>query len=635
MLLLATLKLCGQRIHYLDRKGQRLFVVREFDVKVLRCAPAPGIIGKRALGASEQAIRAGIRTTILSLNLVPESASKKEIKLLKKSQVLGRRAPSCMLLSGEHMHALLVAFERFEHAKAFKEALSELGAVRIGAEEDNRGGCAGFTDSEEDDIEEEEEEESADEGCDLDMRDFPSPSVASPSSVRRTRSPSSASPSSVRRARSPLDFANPTDPSREVETPTLGASRAIQGSYTTNAAKRLFSGRESPVEDVAAWIPPPSNLSHQLPLDLQIIPRPQPMRRFPSAPQPDNVILQSAPGLQQTHSFAETSLNLPSRDVFAHVALPASASRLQRCRPLVESSSALPSSDSFVFQPHPIGYRSLSRSRSTSVVDMYRAKSTSLISARSESFPESFSLGDSRFTPPMSTPKRKATEDSCSTWSDVPVPADTELINTTVSPLGKGLSLLTLECGSLSSDASGGCCEGSVLREHPHDEKDMSPMFGSEDTTEYQGLSSFCLSPHSPTTDGSSKRRKTESFDLLLLPVGDAVEPDRCYRRCSFSVSDQLIRQASISSSSSSSSSSSRGSFSPSSFSSFSSGTSFSLDLRVQRSFSLDMHEQRPPSPKNVHLPVARPSHTDESVRITTPLAFTYNHVAVATVVSN
>jgi hypothetical protein len=51
------------------------------------------------------------------------SANKKEIQFLKYHQVLGRRAPSCMLLDGRDLVLLLESYHKQQDAKDLTKAL--------------------------------------------------------------------------------------------------------------------------------------------------------------------------------------------------------------------------------------------------------------------------------------------------------------------------------------------------------------------------------------------------------------------------------------------------------------------------------------------------------------------------------
>ena len=82
-------------------------VVREIDRKILRNPveePLPlGItrIDKpkvRKLGSSEQALRASLRTSIITLGLTMINATADEMKFLRQRTSIGHRAPSCSLL---------------------------------------------------------------------------------------------------------------------------------------------------------------------------------------------------------------------------------------------------------------------------------------------------------------------------------------------------------------------------------------------------------------------------------------------------------------------------------------------------------------------------------------------------------
>jgi len=101
-----------------DQRGP-FFAVREFDNKVIRAAGDKG----RGRGPSEQAIRASIRQAILNMNLRSERASKAEIRLLKSTGILGKRAPSCSLLNAEDMIKLLQAFGKDTCVRNLKTAL--------------------------------------------------------------------------------------------------------------------------------------------------------------------------------------------------------------------------------------------------------------------------------------------------------------------------------------------------------------------------------------------------------------------------------------------------------------------------------------------------------------------------------
>lgn len=88
----------------------------ELDTKVIRTKGSPrkpGAIAARKLaGSSEQALRASLRTTILSLRLTLLNATRRELQMLRKKGVVGRRAPSCSLLGLSDAIRLLAAFGR-------------------------------------------------------------------------------------------------------------------------------------------------------------------------------------------------------------------------------------------------------------------------------------------------------------------------------------------------------------------------------------------------------------------------------------------------------------------------------------------------------------------------------------------
>jgi hypothetical protein len=73
---------------------------------------------------SEQAFRASIRQAMLNMNLRPENATKSEIRVLKAQGILGKRAPSCSLLSASDMCKLLKAFGKHMVAEQLATAIS-------------------------------------------------------------------------------------------------------------------------------------------------------------------------------------------------------------------------------------------------------------------------------------------------------------------------------------------------------------------------------------------------------------------------------------------------------------------------------------------------------------------------------
>ena len=104
-----------------------LFVVREFDAKVIRSSPKLArphttTASGEPSATSEQAFRASIRQAMLNMNLRPENASKSEIRVLKAQGILGKRAPSASLLTAEDMCRLLIAFHKEECAKELRDA---------------------------------------------------------------------------------------------------------------------------------------------------------------------------------------------------------------------------------------------------------------------------------------------------------------------------------------------------------------------------------------------------------------------------------------------------------------------------------------------------------------------------------
>ena len=104
-----------------------LFVVREFDAKVIRSSPKLArphstTASGEPSATSEQAFRASIRQAMLNMNLRPENASKSEIRVLKAQGILGKRAPSASLLTAEDMCRLLIVFHKEECAKELRDA---------------------------------------------------------------------------------------------------------------------------------------------------------------------------------------------------------------------------------------------------------------------------------------------------------------------------------------------------------------------------------------------------------------------------------------------------------------------------------------------------------------------------------
>ena len=104
-----------------------LFVVREFDAKVIRSSPKLArphstTANGEPSATSEQAFRASIRQAMLNMNLRPENASKSEIRVLKAQGILGKRAPSASLLTAEDMCRLLISFHKEECAKRLRDA---------------------------------------------------------------------------------------------------------------------------------------------------------------------------------------------------------------------------------------------------------------------------------------------------------------------------------------------------------------------------------------------------------------------------------------------------------------------------------------------------------------------------------
>jgi len=81
-----------------------LFVLREFDDKVLRKG------GKRQENRTEQAMRSSVRLVVQKQNLKVHHANLSELKLLKGRNLVGKRAPSCSLLSAKDLIRLLKAY---------------------------------------------------------------------------------------------------------------------------------------------------------------------------------------------------------------------------------------------------------------------------------------------------------------------------------------------------------------------------------------------------------------------------------------------------------------------------------------------------------------------------------------------
>lgn len=106
------------------RQNGTFFAVREFDTKFIKKQVSVG-----GEGPSEQAHRAAIRQAILNMKLNMEPATKVEIQYLKNQGALGKRAPSCSLLTGEDMMRLLHAFNQGTTAERLANALSNTPAV--------------------------------------------------------------------------------------------------------------------------------------------------------------------------------------------------------------------------------------------------------------------------------------------------------------------------------------------------------------------------------------------------------------------------------------------------------------------------------------------------------------------------
>lgn len=99
-------------VHYLLKRGacgnmQRFVSVREFDHEVIR----RGLRDRKS--CDEQAHRAHIRQTVLSMNLHVLPATPYEVALLKKAGILGYRAPSASLLAAPDMIRLLTQLGDF------------------------------------------------------------------------------------------------------------------------------------------------------------------------------------------------------------------------------------------------------------------------------------------------------------------------------------------------------------------------------------------------------------------------------------------------------------------------------------------------------------------------------------------
>lgn len=98
--------------------GEFYLAVREFDTKFVKN------FGEEESGPSEQAHRASIRQGILSMKLRMEPANKQEIQFLKSQGALGKRAPSCSLLTRDDMIRLLESFGKRAIAERLRVALA-------------------------------------------------------------------------------------------------------------------------------------------------------------------------------------------------------------------------------------------------------------------------------------------------------------------------------------------------------------------------------------------------------------------------------------------------------------------------------------------------------------------------------
>jgi len=96
--------------------GEYYLAVREFDTKFVKNCDQTG--------PSEQAHRASIRQAILSMKLRMEPANKQEIQFLKSQGALGKRAPSCSLLTRDDMIRLLESFGKRGIAERLRIAMS-------------------------------------------------------------------------------------------------------------------------------------------------------------------------------------------------------------------------------------------------------------------------------------------------------------------------------------------------------------------------------------------------------------------------------------------------------------------------------------------------------------------------------
>ena len=117
-----------------------MLVVRELDQKLLRRnerrqkasssdKAQPDV--RKLGGTSEQALRASLRTAILALRLQPLPASRKELSMLRKQGVVGRRAPSCSLLSVVDGCKLLRAFGKEVQAGEVRAHVEAVGNINV------------------------------------------------------------------------------------------------------------------------------------------------------------------------------------------------------------------------------------------------------------------------------------------------------------------------------------------------------------------------------------------------------------------------------------------------------------------------------------------------------------------------
>lgn len=114
----------GIKIAYFERENSQvrepLFSLREFDSKILRH------LALKLKGLEEDQIRAQITQAIVKRKIQTIPGTKAQLRTLKDSGVLGKRAPKCSMLSLDSLVQLVEAFDMSETARTLEKSWSQV-----------------------------------------------------------------------------------------------------------------------------------------------------------------------------------------------------------------------------------------------------------------------------------------------------------------------------------------------------------------------------------------------------------------------------------------------------------------------------------------------------------------------------